>query len=333
MNTLPMERADEPVHTGVCATVIVCTYNRCSSLIDTLNALASQRVQKGMTWEIIVVDNNSHDSTRETVRNFAADNPLLQVRYAFEGNQGLSHARNRGVALANGTFLLFTDDDVLPRQDWLQTVVNAMDEFGCEGCGGYIEPIWETQPPSWLTERFYGYLALKIDLRGPRAIHLSEEPPFGANMAFTRKAFHRVGLFDVSLGRKGSELAGGEEVDVFRRLLEAGGSVMYIPQARVAHKVEASRLTKRYFRRWRFQGSRNMARRSSITGGRVVGGVPLYLYNQLGRAILKTLRYRAFRASDEAFRQEMIIWHFLGLIAGTRDRRSGRYGKQLGAEA
>jgi glycosyltransferase involved in cell wall biosynthesis len=306
---------------GLGASVLVCTYNRCGSLLDTLRALGKQAVREDTAWEIVVVDNNSADATRATVGHFAATHPGLRVQYVFEGEQGLSHARNKAISIARGDLLLFTDDDVLPASDWVQTMVDVMAQWRCDACGGYIEPIWEMRPPRWLTERFYGYLALKTDLDGPRLLGPSEDPPFGANMAFRRDVFQRVGLFDVSLGRKGSVLAGGEEWDLFRRVVQAGGCVLYAPHARVRHKVEAFRVRKRYFRRWRFQASRSLARRSAPAGERRVAGVPLYLFRQLVNAALKTMRYAVSRPADETFRQEIIVWHFLGLIAGARDRR------------
>lgn len=301
-------------------TAIVCTYNRCASLAETLGALIGQRVRPDTRWELLVVDNNSTDGTRETVERLASSVKNLDVRYAFEQRQGLSHARNHGVRLAKGEFVLFTDDDVIPEPNWVQTVADSLREYRCDACGGYIAPIWETAPPPWLTDRFYGFLALKPDPSGPRRVSAAEEPPFGANMAFRREVFDRIGLFDVTLGRSGAVLAGGEESDLFRRVLAAGGVVMYFPEARVHHKIEASRLHKRYFRRWRFQGSRTLASRGDVSGSRRLYGVPYYLFGQLVHAAWRALQHRISRPADEAFRQEMIVWHFLGLIAGSWGR-------------
>src|SRR5436853_382150 len=69
------------------ASVIVCTYNRCNSLLDTLQALARQSVRTDASWEIVVVDNNSRDATRTNVERFTAENPQLRIRYVFEGRQ------------------------------------------------------------------------------------------------------------------------------------------------------------------------------------------------------------------------------------------------------
>ena len=143
------------------ASIIVCTYNRAESLKDTLAALAKLDVLPTREWEVVIVDNNSRDHTRQVVEEMQRTWPRL--RYVFEPEQGLSHARNRGIAESNGEITLFTDDDVLPEPDWLETTLAGMTEYGADACGGYIAPIWETPPPAWLTERFYGFLAVRTD--------------------------------------------------------------------------------------------------------------------------------------------------------------------------
>lgn len=306
------------------ASVIVCTYNRAVSLVDTLAALAALQLSPGFTWELIVVDNNSRDTTRYTVERFAAEYPALPLRYVFEGQQGLSHARNRGIAEAHGEILAFTDDDVLPAPDWLTLLVQGMRAHGCAAAGGYIAPLWQADPPTWLTERFYGFLALKTDTVGPREVSDVDGMPFGANMAMTRDAVSRVGVFDTELGRKGGVLAGGEEIDMLLRIAGDGGKIMYFPTVQVKHKVEAFRLRKSYFRKWRMQSSSNEAAKWPPVTGRQFGGVPLYLIRQMLRSIASAFVMRILRPEDEAFRQEMVVWHFLGLIHGLARRSRDR---------
>lgn len=302
------------------ASVVDCAYNRCASLADTLEAIAAMQVPSGFAWELIVVDNNSRDDTRATVEAFAARQPALSVRYLFQPQQGLSHARNLGSSAAQGETLVFTDDDVLPAPDWLITLVSGMREHGCSAAGGCIALLWLAPPPAWLTERFYGFLALRTDEGAAREVRRHDEMPLGASLAFQRSVFERGGNFDPQLGCKGSVLAGGEEIDVLMRIVERGERVMYFPQARVRHKVEAFRLSKRYLRRWRYQCSLNKARAWPAVEGRTLAGVPLYLFGQLLRSAWRTATMRLLRPADEAFCQEMIVWHFLGLIHGLAQR-------------
>lgn len=296
--------------------IIVCTYNRAGSLKRTLESLARLEVSAGITWEVIVVDNNSSDGTCAVVDETRAHLGIPNLRYVFEQNQGLSYARNQGICMALGDLILFTDDDVCPEPDWVCRIVEGFKQFSCSACGGHISPIWEVPPPEWLSERLYGFLALRLDETGPRQITGTNDLPFGANMAFRRSVFAELGGFNTELGRKGNVLAGSEELDLFERILRDKGVIYYIPQARVHHRIEASRTRKRYFRRWRFQGSQNLAEHAGAPGDRTILGVPPYIIRQLGGAFFRALSSRFTLTPDDAFLKEMIVWHFLGLIRG-----------------
>ncbi len=296
------------------ASVIVCTYNRADSLRDTLRALHGQHASPSLQWEVIVVDNNSADRTREVVESIQREWPLL--RYEFEGRQGLSHARNHGIFSARGEVLLFTDDDVLPEPEWLETTLDGLAKYQADACGGYIAPIWETPPPAWLTERFHGFLAVRSERDDDYPIQSPSQAPFGANMAVKKWVFDQVGVFDTSRGRKGSTLASGEDGEMFERILAAGLKAVFLGQSRVHHKVESFRLTKRYFRRWRLQTSRNIAQSRGLAGERRVFNIPLYVFPQFLRAVMRMLWGHMTQPRDEAFNREIVVFHFVGLIQG-----------------
>lgn len=296
------------------ASIIVCTYNRAESLRDTLSALKAQETVSGREWEVVVVDNNSKDSTQQVVAQFQRE--WSRLRYEFQGEQGLSHARNRGIACARGETLLFTDDDVLPAPDWLEVTLAGLDEHGADACGGYIAPIWEVPPPNWLTERFYGFLAVRTDRSDSYMITDPSQAPFGANMAFRRSVFDRVGNFDIRRGRHGNILAGGEDIELFERILSAGLRAVFLGHSRVRHKVEAYRCTKRYLRRWRFQSSRNLAITKGLVGDRRIFNIPLYLFPQTLRAAILVVTAHLTKPADEALFREMIVFHFLGTMQG-----------------
>ncbi len=296
------------------ASVIVCTFNRAESLRDTLRALRAEQTAASRRWEVIIVDNNSRDHTREVVREAQCEWPSL--RYEFEAAQGLSHARNHGIAVAHGEVLLFTDDDVIPEPDWLETTLLGLEKYRADACGGFIAPVWETPPPVWLTERFYGFLAIRSDRSDDYPITQAGQAPFGANMAMKRTVFDRVGLFDTNRGRKGNVLASGEDGELFERILAAGLATVFLGRSRVHHKVESFRLTKRYFRRWRFHNSRNLGQSRRLVGERRLANIPLYLFPQLLRAIARMMWGHVTQPRDEAFNREIVVFHFLGLMQG-----------------
>lgn len=310
----------EPARLASCS-IVVCTYQRAASLADTLAALKRLRIAPGRSVEVIVVDNNSSDATRGTVEALIAGWPAL--RYEFEAEQGLSHARNHGIAAARGEIILFTDDDVLPEPDWLEVTVAGLERYGADACGGYIAPLWEVPPPDWLTERFYGFLAVRTDREDDYPIDSPSRAPYGANMAFRRSVFERVGVFDTRRGRKGKVLASGEDGEMFERILAAGLKAVFLGRSRVSHKVEAFRMTKEYMRRWRMQTSRNLALSRGFPGTRRILNVPLFLFPQIGRAVGRMISAKLSGPADEAFHRELLVFHFLGTVHGLLLARKG----------
>ncbi len=304
------------------ATVIICTYNRSDSLRRTLESLSRQKVPEGFEFEVIVVDNNSNDSTKQVVEHAQNRLNIPCLRYEFEKAQGLCFARNRGIACARGDIVLFTDDDVTVAEDWIYEIIKGMEQYDCQACGGYIGPVWETQPPYWLTEIFYGFLAVRTDEGAPKKVSQISDLPFGANMAIRKDVFEKVGTFNTSLGRKGNVLSSYDDTDLLDRIIQSGGYIYYLPHARVYHHIESYRTTKKYFRRWRMHCSRNLAESHGIPGYRKLFGVPVYIYSQLIRSVISAARDRFVLQPDAAFRKELIVWHFIGLIAGLYNKRS-----------
>ena len=293
--------------------IVVCTFNRCDSLRKTLDAIYKQGILPPNNVHVIVVDNNSTDRTKEICEIFK---DRINITYLFEKRQGLSYARNTGVNNSTGDIVIFTDDDVCPHPNWLENLILTFKEYNCDACGGFVEPEWEVQPPKWLTSRFYGMIALKTDTKGPYQIEDIDQTPFGANMAFKREVFEDVGLFNTELGRKGNVLAGGEERDLFQRILDRKGKIVYTPHSKVKHHIEAFRTRKSYFRRWRFQYGKNLASVKGVAGGRRLFGIPPYLIRQFVISCLGALIAKFYRSSTESFRKELVVWFQAGLISG-----------------
>ena len=267
--------------------VIVCTYDRAASLELTLQALGAQLIPPDLTWELVVVDNNSGDATRDVVRAFAAA-AAMPVRYLFEGRQGLSHARNAGITGSRGPFVAFTDDDVRPDPDWVAGAAAVMRESGADILGGRILPQWERTPPPWLAARPW--------LRGPFTIMDHPRPcvvfeargipnVWGANMVFRREVFARVGRFDPDLGLSGKKLYRGEEIELVRRALAAGCRVVYDPRLVVWHRIPAARMRRRFISRLYFEQAEGEGLSQAPPPGRRLLGAPRHLYRQVaGRA-------------------------------------------------
>ncbi|MCG6534401.1 MAG: glycosyltransferase family 2 protein [Syntrophales bacterium LBB04] len=93
--------------------VVIITFNRAQMLAD---VLASLTEQKRLPDEVVVVDNNSRDDTKQVALSFK---DRLNIKYVFEGKQGVSFARNTGIANASGDIIAFIDDDCVAQKEWL----------------------------------------------------------------------------------------------------------------------------------------------------------------------------------------------------------------------
>jgi glycosyltransferase involved in cell wall biosynthesis len=303
--------------------VILCTYNRAGSLGITLRALDAQEVPAGLKWELVVVDNNSPDGTRAVVEAFGAA-ARVDVRYVFEARQGLSHARNAGIARATGAIVAFTDDDVSPAPDWVASVTAAMRETGADIVGGRILAQWEHPPPPWLTDRpsLHGAYAI-MDHAEPGAVVASRGLPrvWGANMAFRRGVFATAGVFDTGRGVRGQKLYGGEESELVRRALAGGRRVFYDPRIVVWHRIPAYRMRRRYLSRHYFERAEGEGLVQAPPAGRQLLGAPFFMYRQAASRIGGWL-WAAARRRPDALDRWLASCEATGSLWGRWKRRA-----------
>ena len=307
------------------ASVIVCTHNRCDTLVSCLRSLQAMRVPAELSWEVIVVDNNSTDATRtvvEQLRRGSASN----VRYVFEPQQGKSRALNAGVRAARGRLLAFTDDDVRVDPDWLPNLLRTFDEFDCAGVGGRVVADWQCEPPAWLSGGCPRWLQVSLALFdfGDRPVPLVyPEAPFGNNMAFRRDALERHGTFRTDLGPGSGGIIGGEDTELGQRMMRAGETLFYQPAATVHHRVEADRAQKRYFRSWYFKAGKMWMRMQPVPpDATFYFGVPRYLFRELAGHAMRSL---VTRDPSERFRQQLSACWAAGRVAEVR-RAAARRG-------
>jgi glycosyltransferase involved in cell wall biosynthesis len=202
--------------------VILCTYNRCSVLQKTLDSLAQISQPPSSAWELIIVDNNSRDSTRQVVETFVQSNHV-NVQYLVENRRGKSYALNTAISHAKNEILAFTDDDVIFDRDWLERLLIGIERYNCLGVGGRIVPAWDSEPPSWFVSQGpYKMPAAIVYFDCGTEPNLLDTPPFGANMAFRRDAFEKYGLFRTDLGPGVGSQIRGEDTEFCLRLMQAG---------------------------------------------------------------------------------------------------------------
>lgn len=229
------------------ASVIIPAYNRASYLLLCLEALAAQTADHS-TFEIIIVDNNSTDDTPDVSLKFVQSHPTLRVRYVCETAQGLSYARNRGIAEARGEIVCFLDDDAVPSPGWLEALTEGFADptVGCAGGLAILGYQGQARPP-WLQGDLQGLLnGYKLPYNEPTAVSSWTEFPYGCNMAFRRSVLADVGLFRLDLGPSGSVRLLGGETELIGRVHNAGWKIMYLPDPMVRHLVAPERLEKSY---------------------------------------------------------------------------------------
>jgi len=305
-------------------TVIICTYNRASNLPICLGELSRQQNVGDMKWEVLVVDNNSTDNTRETVARLAEELPV-SIRYTFESQQGLNYARNRGAQESLGDYFCYVDDDIRVASQWLAALFQTLKSNDADAAGGRIYLDDSIILPRWIKPEMYGFLGHQDFGESPFQMDGISKYPFGGNMAFHRRVIDKIGLFNPLLGRKGSgqkraELFKGAETDFFHRLAAAGSRIFYAPAAIVYHQVMPFQLCKRYFRTIHYNAGVQKAYHDPQTYHRRLFGIPLFLFAQTARNIARYLGQFFTRGPDWAFRQQMTVGHFLGMMRGYMKR-------------
>ena len=299
--------------------IVISTYNRCGLLEGALRALLSQ-TPADVAFEVLVVDNNSTDRTRPVVDALAAQNPE-KLKYLFEPKQGLSYGRNTGIAAANAAIIAFTDDDVRVADDWVWQIKRGFEANpDIDFLGGRVLPQWPGDPPPWLTKANWSPLALLDYGDDPFYVDSGKQLCLiGANFAFRRRAFDKVGLFKTDFQRVKDGIGSLEDHEFLLRLWRAGGKGLYLPELVATAQIEPDRMEKQYHRRWHASHGRFYAalhsdevERSNL--GKLFG-VPAHMYRQALADLGGSIRARIRRQPAEAFTSELGLRYFGGFVA------------------
>jgi glycosyltransferase involved in cell wall biosynthesis len=272
-------------------TIAICTWNRATSLRNTLVSLQQLNLPPKIDLEVLIINNNCTDNTEMIVNQLSSSLPL---RLLHETRQGQSNARNCAVQAAKGDYILWTDDDVIVDHNWLIGYVNAFRAWPNAALfGGPIKPALNGKPPFWLAEMLslssFDSVYAKRDL-GVVPIRLNWEKdiiPYGANMcirAGEQKALH----YNPNLGRCKNGQVRGEESAVIRTLLDSGAEGWWVPDAVVHHVITQNLQTQAHLRRYFMGVGRQYARET-----------PRQSLDQAMRwlpsAIIRELRFRVNR--------------------------------------
>lgn len=204
--------------------LIIASRNRPQLLNDAVESILNGNE---LPWEIVIIDQSDIPNPFLAAMKTAHE---CEIRYQWNKSVGLSLARNHAIELARYEYLAVTDDDVLVAPDWLSKLIRALKDegsncvvsgrvLGVETSGGGFAPSLNTEEESTVYQG-----------------RIWKDALWAGNMAMHRSVVAAIGFFDERLGA-GSSFPGAEDNDYCFRLLEAGFTIKYVPEAIVYHRA------------------------------------------------------------------------------------------------
>lgn len=239
--------------------IIIPTHNRAESLQNAIKSILQLTDEADL--ELVVVDNNSADDTKEVIDSFSTSHPDI-IKYAFEGRTAFSKARSTGAENATGEIFLYIDDDVLIRPGSLRRIVEVFTQYSdCGVIAGKILPKYTETPPEWTLacqKSFNGW-----SLFGPDTIPGMEDKfqkvpsAAGPMMAIRRSAYEEVGGFppdtvgvETNIGTQTFQklYIGPGDYGLCLKARKAGFEVYYSPDVSCFHVIPSVRFTLGFWR-------------------------------------------------------------------------------------
>ena len=294
-------------------TVAICTYNGAYRAPEVLDCLRWQLKTEDIRWEIIVVDNNSTDSTAEVIHQYQKNWPHPHpLRYAFESRQGAGYARHKAVKIAYSSWIGFLDDDNLPSMLWVYEAFQFAQNYPKAGAfGSRIRGAFTCETPDNF-DRIAPFLALTD--RGDLPLLYKPEKkilPPGAGMVVRRDAWLKnVPDNPVLSGRTHKTMLTGEDLESVLHIQQAGWEVWYNPAMRLEHKIPQHRLTREYLIKL-MQGiglSRHRTRMLSVPPWKRPLMFWAYSINDIRKIIFHVLKHGIKAWKDPVIASEMVLY-------------------------
>jgi glucosyl-dolichyl phosphate glucuronosyltransferase len=222
--------------------VIICAYTE-ARWPDLVAAVESLHQQSTPAREIIVVVDHNQ-CLLERVRTQLSSIVVVENSKP----QGLSGARNSGIAVAQGALIAFLDDDAMAEPGWLARFNRCFEDPQVLGVGGTVEPKWSSKRPAWFPREFYWTVGCTYQDMPEKPVVVRN--PYGGCACFRREIFEVVGGFRTGIGRVGTLPMGCEETELCIRASQHWPRkvFLYEPQARIHHHIPSSRTSWHYFR-------------------------------------------------------------------------------------
>ena len=271
--------------------IIICSYNRASYISDALTSLYCQSA--GLyEFEVIIVDNNSTDNTKEVYAQWRQTNTNGQFTFISETKQGASFARNMGATIAKGEWVCFMDDDAVATPNYVENILkHIQNKPDAVGFGGRIIPKYIPAEPKWMSY-YVSSLVGNFDYAPIACAFENGKYPLESNMIVKKTVYDQIGGFNVNLpGVVGTLRIGGEGKELFYKILALGHKIYYDPSICIHHVVEVKKLTSEYMYRVASGIGRGEKKRTlNISIGAYLMKILEYLL-KLGAGIILGIKY------------------------------------------
>ncbi|HEY4389123.1 MAG TPA: glycosyltransferase family 2 protein [Ktedonobacteraceae bacterium] len=250
---------------NVTVSVVICAYTE-KRWDDLVAAIASVHQQTLPVKEIVLVIDHNEALLQKAREYFTAATDVTIVENL--GPAGANGSRNAGIASTTGSILAFLDDDAVATPDWLAQLLIGFEDPEVLGVGGHIDPLWLHHRPAWFPDEFNWVLGCTY--RGMPAHSANVRNLIGCNMALRREVWDSIGGFWHQFGHVGGEPRGCGDTEFGIRIHRRWPhhKLLYLPLAKVYHRVPANRMSWHYFiSRCKFEGS-SKARLAQVVGTR-----------------------------------------------------------------
>ena len=220
-------------------TIIICTYNRASLLPETLPPIFNQNISE-KEYDVLVVNNNSNDSTNEILLSFVSKKSNLSV--INEAQQGLSYARNTGYKNATTEWIVYLDDDAIVSSNFVQTAQQIINTKKYDCFGGIYSPWYKYGKPKWFKD-IYASTADYYKKDNNHTIEFAS----GGIMAIKKSVLNKFDGFPNHMGMIGNTMAYGEETFLQNQMKRHGYHIGIAPEWEIDHIVNRYKLNPIWF--------------------------------------------------------------------------------------
>lgn len=281
-------------------TVAIPTYNGARRLPEVFHQLERQAQDEAVTWEILVIDNNSTDGIKDVIVQH--QKTMSQLRWCQESKQGAGFARHCAFREARGELVAFLDDDTIPDAHWVSAVAQFAKTHPQAGAyGSRVHADYAVPPPPNFA-RIAAFLA--ITERGNQPLLYSKNSrllPPSAGLVVRKSVWQQYVPEEMILsGRTEGNMLTGEDLEMLCYIQTSPWEIWYNPAMEITHKIPAARLNRTYlipFMRGIGQ-SRHVTRTAGTKGIKKYFMTLAYLANDLKKLLLHVLKYRTEVKTD-----------------------------------